>query len=201
MTYLRCFLTGDPLGSIICLYSSNVNYEVEVQRLKEHFERLYTVVTSVEWTREKFSDPIDRNVDAMTAETNLARLSFWQNKCCSLMKARSFRSGLEQITAGILPKKAGGVSDTAPYKTKCNGHGPRSEEDCSSEWMKGAWFSLVQKARCDGSSMKARSGKKGKQSRRKANRDDCRGKCTGRPGLSSLSDECENSAIAKGKPF
>ncbi|KRX63072.1 hypothetical protein T09_7105 [Trichinella sp. T9] len=95
MTYLRCFLTGDALGSIICLYSSNVNYEVEVQRLKEHFERLYTVVTSVEWTREKFSDPIDRNVDAMTAETNLARLSFWQNKCCSLMKARSFRSGLE----------------------------------------------------------------------------------------------------------
>ncbi|KRZ83151.1 hypothetical protein T08_6513, partial [Trichinella sp. T8] len=97
MTYLRCFLTGDALGSIICLYSSNVNYEVEVQRLKEHFERLYTVVTSVEWTREKFSDPIDRNVDAMTAETNLARLSFWQNKCCSLMKARSFRSGLEHL--------------------------------------------------------------------------------------------------------
>ncbi|KRZ49866.1 hypothetical protein T02_10476 [Trichinella nativa] len=42
--YLRWFLTGDALGSIICLYSSNANYEVEVQSLKEHFERLYTVV-------------------------------------------------------------------------------------------------------------------------------------------------------------
>ncbi|KRX74726.1 hypothetical protein T06_1599 [Trichinella sp. T6] len=144
MMYLRWFLTGDALGSIICLYSSNANYEVEV--------------TSVEWTREKFSDPIDRNVDAMTAETNLARLSFWQNKCCSLMKARSFRSGLE-------------VSG-------------RLEEDCSSEWIKGAWFPLVQKARCDGSSMVL-----------------AQGNVPVDTGLSSLSDECENSAIAKDKPF
>ncbi|KRY19051.1 hypothetical protein T12_7106 [Trichinella patagoniensis] len=44
MTYLRCFLTGDALGSIICLCLSNANYEVEVRRLKERFERLYTVV-------------------------------------------------------------------------------------------------------------------------------------------------------------
>ncbi|KRY40496.1 hypothetical protein T01_8701 [Trichinella spiralis] len=94
MTYLRCFLTGDALGSIICLSSSNADYELEVQRLKERFERPYTV-TSIEWTKEKFSDPIDRNVDALTAETNPARLSFRQNKCCSLMVARSFGSGLE----------------------------------------------------------------------------------------------------------
>ncbi|KRX38428.1 hypothetical protein T05_8252 [Trichinella murrelli] len=181
MTYLRCFLTGDALGSIICLYSSNVNYEVEVQRLKEHFERLYTVVTSVEWTREKFSDPIDRNVDAMTAETNLARLSFWQNKCCSLMKARSFRSGLEHLI-------------------KLNVTDTDREEDCNSEWMKGAWFSLVQKARCDGSSMRE-AGRKGSKAGGRQTEMTAEGNAPVDTGLSSLSDECENSAIAKGKPF
>ncbi|KRZ75198.1 hypothetical protein T10_477 [Trichinella papuae] len=77
LTYLRGYLTGDALGSIINLSSSNADYEVAVQRRKERFDRPYAPVrklalellsiTTGEWTTGRLSDHIDRNVDALTA--------------------------------------------------------------------------------------------------------------------------------------
>ncbi|KRX14720.1 hypothetical protein T07_5224 [Trichinella nelsoni] len=115
---------------------------------------------------EKFSDPIDRNIDALTAETKPARLSFRQNKCCSLMEAHSFRSGLKIPVC---------IFFTTEFKRYL------------------AIFEYGFKKR--------EAGRKGSKASGRQAEMTAEGNPPVDTGSSPLCNECENSAIAEGKPF
>ncbi|KRZ11343.1 hypothetical protein T11_13622 [Trichinella zimbabwensis] len=83
LTYLCSSLTGDALGVIASLSTTNANYEVAVQKLKERFDPPFAAVKKVAldllnittsgWTTRELSDHMNRNIDPARPSSR------WQN--------------------------------------------------------------------------------------------------------------------------
>ncbi|KRY33007.1 hypothetical protein T01_2299 [Trichinella spiralis] len=77
LTYLRGCLTCDALRSIISLSSSNADYEVAVQRLKERFDRPYTA-DDTEIEEAEAEERVEGSLDErgiLTVEGRLRRVN------------------------------------------------------------------------------------------------------------------------------